>query len=1153
MSEVKIEAEASVKDDENTAGSGNIAALTALTFIDRIEAGKEATALVGYSEGGNLKIGSPDNWGNVGTYELTGDVRLQVTGGVFFDYKNVQAIRAYSGGSEFSFAVNATAGAASLKIADGSSDWVTITDGIVTASPNTTDSERECRIAVTVGGNNVGVFYIVQGKAITFSCASLAITDDRLERIGGTGSSTSITRVTFDISDDELEDMEIVPENNGTNGVTVTVNRSAKTIEVSFMALVDASLISAEGVNVPVRFVDINGKVNATLTVVQRPVKITFDPVKYPNISYKGATVTATVTTENNAKWNVKSITDKNGGSVSSWFTKVLPSTSGNSGSQLECLVASNGTTSSRIALVYVQANFTISKPYEIIQAPSYGLKDIEADAGWNSSDATLRAYSKGRAYNFTFATETAVPEGITLAADCGTGDLTAGEITKLTGNRYGFTLTVPDSEEADETTETVNITADGAAIGGFTVKRACKPAFVDVTDEVWGGVKDRPALRKATYRASEWDLKDFTSSNAAITATKISSEEIEVAYAETLLYSATAQSATITMNLNGGNTVSYDTRQAPVAFTISDTDLAKLKNVPKEAGNIEVTVTTQAGSAGVPWHVASVSDSWLTTAPAAGGPETNASGSALTVILAANTTGDRTGGFVLESYNTTSPTYEVSQNGAFSVTVGSVLYNGKSAIFESGILKAFSTGYDYTFNITVNNAVAGDKLSVVSRTTGSTVTIKTQPSGTALATSHSFVITVPTSTLTTEPESVFDIMADGNRIGGFTVKQAKKPSISVSTATVIGGSEAIGGTFTASVWELQSSGYVTSNNTNMAIGSPSTSGTFTVGMASSMDQSFTNRSATITLVGVTGSLATCTIAQNKVLYAFSPTNVTLIAAGESSEVTVTSSNAGTISSGMTVTSSQTWCQVVVSGNKLTVSASSNESTDKRSATVYVTYKNCQSQTFTVSQEAKIYVPTVTINGVQWTIYNLANPKQASGGATFATALPSALSGTRTNSHGKFYQWNRNVAWSTSGTSASGSTPSGSWQTALPTGSTWTDTPCPDGFRLPTNTEFRNLINACSKSYSSTWNATTYGYLTLTDNTNSNNKLEFPAVGRRDNDSSGKLSYNGVYGYYWTSDQSDASNAYRMIFNGNSVQADSPSEKQRGYSIRCVR
>ncbi len=1132
-----------------------------IKFSEELATGDRATAMVGYLESGTLKVGSPDNWGNVGRYELPGGVQLQVVGGEFFDYKSVKGLRASSGGGEFSFIVKATEGVASLSVV-GSVDWVTVRDNVIVVSQNTGSSERECQIAIAVGGKNIGVFYIVQGKGITFSCTSLSIVNNRLEKIGGTGSSSAVYTVTFDISDDELDEMEIVPENNGANGITVDINREAKSIAVHFMALVDASVISPEGVSVPVKFVDANGRVNATLNVTQRPVKITFNPVKYPNISYQGGEVIASVTIEGNSKWNVKSILDKSGNPVTSWLTKIEPTSSANSGGNLKLEVAANSTSSSRIAYVLVQSSYTVSKPYEIIQAPSYGLKNISANVGWDASTSTLKAYSKGSTYTFTFETETAVPEHIALAVDCdpnGTGSqgITASEITNTATNTYSFTVTVPDSDDTDEeVTSSVNITADGATIGSFTVRKAYKPSFISVNEEVWGGVKNRPALKKATYRASEWDLKDFTSDNDKLKVTTEYHGDITVSYAETMMHNDTPQTATITMNLNGGNSVSYNTKQAPVAFTISAEDLAKLKNVAKEASSIGIKVVTEAGTSGAPWHVASTSESWLTTNPAVGGTETNASGSTLTVKFAANTEGDRTGSFVLESQNTTSPTYDVSQKGAFSATINSVLYNGSSsAVFAGGVLKAFSAAYDYTFNITTNNAVEGNRLTIVSKTSGTAVTVKTQPSGTDLKTSHSFVISVPASTLTTEPESVFDIMVDGNRIGGFTVKQAKKPSISVNTATTVGGSSsAVSGSFVASTWDLKSTNYVTSSSSTLTIANPSTAGTFSVNMKSSFLQTDDNLTATITLVGVNGNLGTCSIAQNKVVYAFSPTSLKFefdeTSAGKT--VTVTSSNAGTISSGMTATSSQTWCTVTVAGNVVTAKVTENTGNTSRTATVYVTYRNSRSQTFNVVQDSD-GPATITIGGLQWTLYNLANPAQASGGATFATKLPSQCIGNRSESHGRFYQWNRNVSWNTIGSSASGANPSGTWQTTNPSGTSWTTTPCPSGFRLPTNTEFQNLINACNATYmSGSWSSSNYGYLTLTDKSNSANKLEFPAVGGRYY-SSGSLESAGAWGSYWSSTQYSSTGACYMGFNSSSVNPSNGNSKRYGFSVRCVR
>ncbi len=212
---------------------------------------------------------------------------MQVIGGEFFDYKSAKALRAYSGGSEFSCIVKSADGVATLQTV-GTAEWIEIRDNIIIVAANPAATERECQVSVSVGGKNVGVFYIVQGKAITFSCPSLAITDNKLEMVGGTGSSSAVHTVSFDIDDAELEGLEIVSGDNGTSGVTVDIDREAKRLLCHFMALVDASLVDASGVSVHVDFVDINGTVQSTVTISQRPAKITFSPSIHKNISYEG-------------------------------------------------------------------------------------------------------------------------------------------------------------------------------------------------------------------------------------------------------------------------------------------------------------------------------------------------------------------------------------------------------------------------------------------------------------------------------------------------------------------------------------------------------------------------------------------------------------------------------------------------------------------------------------------------------------------------------------------------------------------------------------------------------------------------------------------------------------------------------------------------
>ena len=834
ISNVRIEAEATIKETNESATT-----VAPVTFIDRLETGKQATALVGYLESGNLKIGSPDNWGNVGRYELPGGVQLQVIGGEFFDYKSAKALRAYSGGSEFSCIVKSADGVATLQTV-GTAEWVEIRDNIIIVAANPAATERECQVSVSVGGKNVGVFYIVQGKAITFSCPSLAITDNKLEMVGGTGSSSAVHTVSFDIDDAELEGLEIVSGDNGTSGVTVDIDREAKRLLCHFMALVDASLVDASGVSVHVDFVDINGTVQSTVTISQRPAKITFSPSIHKNISYEGGTVLAAVTVETDAKWNVRSITDQSGATVS-WLPK--PAGSFNSGGNLHLTADPNDTNSGRTAYVRVQSRYTVSKPYEITQMPSYGISNISANGVWDAASNTLKAYSKEQEYAITFETDTALPEDMEIKAVCDLEGANSSAVTHTSGNNYTFALTLPDSDNSDE--------------------------------EVTGRV---------------------------------------------------------------------------------------------------------------------------------------------------------------------------------------------------------------------------------------------------------------------------NIMAGEVTIGSFKVIQAKKPIISVSQSAVIGGSEAVSGSFVASAWDLAKTDFVTSSNTDMAIGNLSESGTFTVAMAAEMDQSFAKKSATITLVGATGDLATCEITQEKVLFNFDPASLSVDYVAGNESVTVSSSNANTADfPGMTATSSDDWCTVSVSKASVIVTVKANGSITPRSTSVYVTYKGCKSDAFTVTQTAGV-PETVTIGGVTWSSLNVDDP------GMLAKSIPSSLTGIRADSHGKFYQWDSKVTWSTSGSITE-------WNTATSPNSYWTDTnnPCPSGFVVPTNAQWEALISTCnSTNMGGTWSDTNYGYITLTDKTDSAKKLEFIATGRRSY-TDGTLENAGTLGHYWSYEQSSLNFAYSVYFNNTSGLLTNTANKTVGRNVRCVR
>ncbi|MDE7356378.1 MAG: hypothetical protein K2N21_06400 [Rikenellaceae bacterium] len=144
------------------------------------------------------------------------------------------------------------------------------------------------------------------------------------------------------------------------------------------------------------------------------------------------------------------------------------------------------------------------------------------------------------------------------------------------------------------------------------------------------------------------------------------------------------------------------------------------------------------------------------------------------------------------------------------------------------------------------------------------------------------------------------------------------------------------------------------------------------------------------------------------------------------------------------------------------------------------------------------------------------------------------------------------MAWNTTGSSAAGATPSGSWNTSTyPTN--WNTHPCHDGYRLPTNTEFQNLIDNCTRTNGGGWSSSDYGYITLTLKTDSSKKLEFPAVGWRYDDSSGTLYNAGTLGHYWSSVADGSGNAYNLWFNSSDLSVSNGRSKRNGFSVRCVR
>ena len=139
----------------------------------------------------------------------------------------------------------------------------------------------------------------------------------------------------------------------------------------------------------------------------------------------------------------------------------------------------------------------------------------------------------------------------------------------------------------------------------------------------------------------------------------------------------------------------------------------------------------------------------------------------------------------------------------------------------------------------------------------------------------------------------------------------------------------------------------------------------------------------------------------------------------------------------------------------------------------------------------------VVINGIRWATRNVDMP------GTFVET-PESL--------GMFYQWNRNIGWSSTNPmidSNGGIT----WNSSIPTGTTWyaENDPCPAGWRVPTQQELESLNRA-----GSVW--ITYNNIAGHLYGTAPNHIFLPSTGRRFGNN-GSLLAPGEFGFYWSSTQ----------------------------------
>lgn len=115
------------------------------------------------------------------------------------------------------------------------------------------------------------------------------------------------------------------------------------------------------------------------------------------------------------------------------------------------------------------------------------------------------------------------------------------------------------------------------------------------------------------------------------------------------------------------------------------------------------------------------------------------------------------------------------------------------------------------------------------------------------------------------------------------------------------------------------------------------------------------------------------------------------------------------------------------------------------------------------------------------------------------------------------------------------------WYTGAATNDTWAGdyNPCPEGWRVPTQTELQQLGQG-------TWTGSARLF--------ADGKLTFPAAGYTPNN--GDSDDINEYGYYWSSNTSGSSYAIYMVFYSSDLHVynnDNNGYRSRGMSVRCVK
>ncbi|MEN9414683.1 MAG: hypothetical protein RLZ62_987 [Bacteroidota bacterium] len=174
----------------------------------------------------------------------------------------------------------------------------------------------------------------------------------------------------------------------------------------------------------------------------------------------------------------------------------------------------------------------------------------------------------------------------------------------------------------------------------------------------------------------------------------------------------------------------------------------------------------------------------------------------------------------------------------------------------------------------------------------------------------------------------------------------------------------------------------------------------------------------------------------------------------------------------------------------------------------------------TANPKADPFTPGWEINGGYWQWGIRAMAAAGPSGTQAAQAREKAIAG-----------------WNTTNSA------NGDWSDRVKT----TSDPCPEGYRVPTEAQWKGVIANNARTPIGTWEdaATNYSY-----GMKFGNKLVLPAAGyRRYND--GALLGRGSSGLYWSSKEYSSFSAWHLVFSNSETNMGNLN-RTSGHSVRCV-